>query len=121
MLKKRKEINKITDKQIEKNRLKQIDKEKMWDMFLGIWKKRKHISEVSGKYLGNEPLTVFFHHILDKENYEEAKFDEENIILLTWEEHDKAEMDSSFYPEINSRMEKLKEKYGKCTQKRILG
>lgn len=83
----------------------------MWEVFLRIWKKRKHRSEISGEYLGNEPLTVFFHHILEKDKYGDAKFDEENIILVTWPEHDKAEIDSEFYPEINKRREQLKQKY----------
>lgn len=62
-------------------------------------------------YLGKEPLTVFFHHILPKEKYPEAALDEENIILLTLEEHDNAEKDMYKYEEINLRREKLKTKY----------
>jgi hypothetical protein len=79
--------------------------------FLGIWNKRKHVSEISGENLGNEPLTVFFHHILPKNKHEMAKLDEENIILITWAEHDQVELDESRYPEINKRREQLKLKY----------
>lgn len=71
-----------------------------------------HYSEVSMDYLGKEPLTVFFHHILPKEKYPQAAFDEENIILLTLEEHDQVEMDPTRYEEVNKRREKLKQKYG---------
>jgi hypothetical protein len=63
-------------------------------------------------YLGKEPLTVFFHHILSKEKYPEAALDEENIILLTLEEHDNVEADMYKYPEVNRRRELLKIKYG---------
>lgn len=66
---------------------------------------------VSGKYLGNEPLSVFFHHILPKEKYPEASLDEENIILLTLEEHDQVEMDIYRYEEVNERRKLLKAKY----------
>jgi len=66
---------------------------------------------VSGKYLGNEPLSVFFHHILPKEKYPEASLDEENIILLTLEEHDQVEMDIYRYEEVNNRRNLLKAKY----------
>lgn len=81
------------------------------EFFLQIWKKRAHKSEVSGTFLGNEPLSIFFHHILPKEKYPEAWLDEDNIILLTWEEHDNVERDMYKYPEINSRRELLKLKY----------
>jgi hypothetical protein len=66
---------------------------------------------VSGKYLGEEPLTVFFHHILPKEKYPEASLDEENIIFLTLEEHDQVEMDIYRYEEVNKRRALLKSKY----------
>jgi hypothetical protein len=61
--------------------------------------------------LGNEPLTVFFHHILSKEKYPQAAFDEENIIFLTLQEHDQVEMDMYRYEEVNTRREKLLIKY----------
>ena len=84
---------------------------KMKELFLLIWNKKSHRSEVSDLYLGEEPLTVFFHHILPKSKYPEACLDEENIILLTWEEHDQVEMDIYRYEEVNKRREKLKQKY----------
>jgi hypothetical protein len=79
--------------------------------FLQIWKKRPHKSEVSGEFLGNEPLTVFFHHILPKEKYPLGALDEENIILLTLQEHDQVEMNMYRYEEVNTRREKLLIKY----------
>lgn len=84
---------------------------KMKELFLQIWKKRPYRSEVSGEYLGKEPLTVFFHHILPKEKYPQAMFDEENIILLTLDEHANVENDMYRYEEVNKRREQLKQKY----------
>jgi hypothetical protein len=81
------------------------------ELFLQIWTNRSHKSEVSGDYLGNEPLSMFFHHILAKEKYPQAAFDEENIILLTLQEHDQVEMDMYRYEEVNNRREKLLIKY----------
>jgi len=81
------------------------------EMFLGIWKKRKHHSEVSGDYLGSEPMSTYFHHILAKEKYPEACLDEENIILLTLEEHSNVENDMYRYDEVNKRRDSLKNKY----------
>lgn len=81
------------------------------EMFLNIWKKRKHYSEVSGAYLGKEPMSTYFHHILAKEKYPEACLDEENIILLTLEEHSNVENDMYRYDEVNKRRDSLKDKY----------
>ena len=83
----------------------------MREFFLRIWNKRPHHSQISMDYLGKEPLSVFFHHILPKEKYPEAEFDEENIVLLTLEEHDNVERDIYKYPEVNRRRELLKIKY----------
>jgi hypothetical protein len=85
--------------------------QQMREFFLNIWKRRLHISEVSGTYLGKEPLTVFFHHILPKEKYPQAKYDEENIILLTLDEHTNVESDIYKYDEVNRRRNLLKIKY----------
>jgi hypothetical protein len=84
----------------------------MQQFFLQIWRKRLHYSQVSMEYLGKEPLSVFFHHILPKEKYPQAMYDEENIILLTLEEHDNVERDMYKYPEVNRKRELLKIKYG---------
>lgn len=81
--------------------------------FLQIWGKRPHFSEVSGDFLGNEPLTIFFHHILPKEKYPEAWLDEENIILLTLDEHTNVESNIYKYDTINTRRTSLLEKYDK--------
>jgi len=83
----------------------------MREFFVNIWKNRTHRSEVSNENLGREPLSIFFHHILAKEKYKQAEFDEENIILLTLDEHTNVENDMYRYDEINDRRESLKIKY----------
>lgn len=79
--------------------------------FNGIWNKRPHKSEISNEYLGKEASSAFFHHILPKSKYPEAEYDEENIILLTMDEHNNVENDIYKYEEINRRREILKRKY----------
>jgi hypothetical protein len=81
------------------------------EMFLNIWKKKRHYSEVSGAYLGSEPMSTYFHHILPKEKYPDACLDEENIILLTLEEHSNVENDMYRYEEVNKRRNHLLTKY----------
>ena len=83
----------------------------MQEFFLQIWKKRQHKSEVSGESLGSEALSTYFHHILPKSKYPAAALDEENIILLTLNEHDQVESDMYRYEEVNNRRIKLLEKY----------
>lgn len=79
--------------------------------FQRIWNKRRHYSEVSGTYLGREPLSIYFHHILPKSKYPEAEFDEENIVLLTLDEHTDVENNMYKYDIINQRRELLLTKY----------
>jgi hypothetical protein len=79
--------------------------------FKGIWNKRKHVSELSGEYLGKEPKTIFFHHLLPKSKYPQAEFDEENIILVTFVEHQQVESNIFRYSEVNDRRGKLITKY----------
>lgn len=81
------------------------------EFFLQIWKKRQHLSEVSGLPLVGEALSTYFHHILPKSKYPAAALDEENIILLTLNEHDQVESDMYRYEEVNQRRIKLLEKY----------
>jgi hypothetical protein len=57
------------------------------EFFLEIWMERPHVSEVSGNPLGHEPLTFHFSHVLSKGAEPAAKFDKENIMLMTLEEH----------------------------------
>ena len=81
--------------------------ETMRNFFLEIWKERKHYSEVSGEYLGSEPLSTFFHHILSKEKYPDEAYNKSNIILLTLDEHTSVEADMYKYEEVNKRREQL--------------
>jgi len=104
----RKKLSSNLDKKLDK-KVSQISE--MQEFFLKIWKKRLHYSQVSMDYLGKEPLTIFFHHILPKEKYPQAMYDEENIVLLTLEEHDNVERDMYKYDVINKMRENLLKKY----------
>jgi hypothetical protein len=83
----------------------------MRDFFVAIWKKRPHRSEIDDTFLGKEPLSVFFHHILPKEKYPQAEFDEENIILMSLDQHSNVENDMFRYEEVNKRRNLLRIKY----------
>ncbi|NBW33755.1 MAG: hypothetical protein EBR30_01720 [Cytophagia bacterium] len=103
-------------KKLSSNLGKKLDKKvsqtsEMRQFFLKIWKKRLHYSQISFTPLGKEPLITFFHHILPKEKYPQAMFDEENIVLLTLDEHTNVETDMYRYETINIMREKLLKKY----------
>ena len=106
-----KSIQKRTSKQLTKEINKKIATHEMFEFFISYWKKSDKKSAVSGKYLGKEPMSTYFHHILPKEKYPEACLDEENIILLTLEEHSNVENDMYRYEEVNRRRNLLKLKY----------
>lgn len=110
---KKKPLKKISTSREKQLTQKAAELEKMHQFFNDIWNNRFHISEVSGDRLGHEPLTVYFHHILPKSKYKIAKFDEDNIILLTFDEHQKIENNPNIYEEVNKRREFLLKKYGK--------
>lgn len=104
----------LSRKRLSVGKSPQKSKEKTLEMqnfFLAIWNKKPHKSEISGQYLGKEPLSTYFHHILPKSKYPEACLDEENIILLTLLEHEQVEMDMYRYEEVNRRREQLIKKY----------
>ena len=106
-----KPMQKRTTKQLTKEVEKRIKTHQMFEFFIQLWQKKIHKSEVSGESLGQEPLSVFFHHILPKNKYPEACFDEENIILLTLLEHEQVESDMYRYEEVNNKREELLKKY----------
>lgn len=83
----------------------------MQNFFMSIWKERKNISEVSGEKLFSPPSSAYFHHIIAKSKYPELKFEKDNIIILSLDEHANVENDMYKYPEINKRREQLKIKY----------
>lgn len=99
----------LSKKSVMTQDIKQIDK--MNDFFLKIWRNKPHYSEISGIYLGTEPKTYFFHHILEKQSNKEAMYDEDNIILLTFDEHQNIHLNPNRYEEINKRREQLIKKY----------
>lgn len=84
----------------------------MKEFFQKVWATRKHYCEITGAYLGNECLSIYLHHILSKSKYPEAKFDEENLIILHGDIHASVEADMYKYAIINERREYLLKKYG---------
>lgn len=70
----------------------------------------RNYSEISGVYLGKEPLSVYFHHILSKSKYPDLIFLGDNIILVTFDEHQEIENGKEF-EEVKMREKILKNIY----------
>lgn len=85
-------------------------REKDWTFYLEIWNERKHVSEASGKWLGDEPRTVYFDHLLEKSTYPHLRYEKENIMLLTWEEH--SNKYNKPHPEHIKRINQAKQRFG---------
>lgn len=86
--------------------------ERQWELFEKVWIERGPYSEVSGERIWGDCKTIYCHHIVPKSICEEGKYDPENIIILTWAEHECVENNPVKYPEINKRREVLNKKYG---------
>lgn len=84
---------------------------KEW-LYSEFWEKKPRMSSISGNFLGGTFSTVYYHHILPKNIYPELTFKEDNIIILTWDEHQNVENSMYKYEKINQLRIKLLEKYG---------
>lgn len=90
-------------------------------IFEEIWNERPHRSYVSGK-----PIKSFsvanFSHILSKKQFPRFRLNKDNIVLKTFEEHQKWEFekyklkDLPEWQKIFELEEKLKQQYGKTSK-----
>ena len=110
----KKSIRKISEVGKVKKAEKTENTKKLHKWFIDeIWNKRPHKSEISGKWLGDEPNSCFFHHIFPKSTYPKLAFNTENIIVLTADEHQEVETNPTKFEKINKIREELKVKYDK--------
>jgi 5-methylcytosine-specific restriction endonuclease McrA len=72
-----------------KRKNKKFDYSKMKEFFLQCWKEKSHYCEECNKFLGNEPKTYMFDHLLEKSKYPELAFEKNNIMITCLECHDK--------------------------------
>lgn len=93
------------------------NKKSQIELFQEIWNERDHVSELSGKYLGDEMNSWFFAHILSKGSNPQLKFNKENIMLVTQEEHWQLDQNTHLakqdplYKPFFDKAEELKIKY----------
>lgn len=80
-----------------------------WEFYLEIWDERDHVCFETDQYLGDEPQTLFFHHVLEKglRRYKKYRHCKWNIVLITWQVHDQVGMDIDRCPKIKAYRDKL--------------
>jgi hypothetical protein len=93
--------------------------EEMWNFFLEIWSERPHRCEVTGRFLGKEPLSTMFHHLLPKQDsqFPQFKLCKWNIALIHPDIHATVEQNIDLVPKIKERYLELLHAYkdGKIT------
>lgn len=98
----------IMSKKLDKSSSKFLD---MRQFFLSIWNKRPHRCENCNSYLGNEPLSYMFDHVLEKSKYPDLKYEEENICMLCLDCHsDKTNCKLSDF--MKEKIKKVRYKFG---------
>jgi len=107
---KRSPIRKRSKKMQQSLGEQKLAQQKDWDFFLEIWEEREHICFESGVPLYGEPLTLYFHHVFEKELYEEYRYCKWNIVLVTWAVHDNTHRLSDLCPKIKAYREQLTKK-----------
>lgn len=102
----------------EERSIQQIEIEAMWAVFREIYRERGPYSEINREYLGSEPLSWMFDHLLEKSKYPDIKYEKWNILMVTFQQHS---MKTNGYPvELHKQaIEESKKKYEIWIKERI--
>lgn len=106
-LKRSSPIRKVSKKRRQRLGEQKVEQQKDWAFFLEIWDEREHICFESGQPIYGEPLTLYFHHVLEKELYPQYRYKKWNIVLVTWAVHDNVHRLAKLCPNIQAYREKL--------------
>jgi len=107
-----KPINKITERQKEKNVVKKELTIQQFEMFREIYKEHptKRCYECNCKVDGAS--SVQFHHILFKSAYPQYRLEKWNIVLLCETHHNQVHTDVTKTPKVNALTREIKQKHG---------
>lgn len=81
-LNKPKTIKKYSEKGLEKKEKKKEYTKLQFELFQEIWNERKHNCQSCGFWLGNEPKSIFFDHLIEKSKRKDLALIKENILLV---------------------------------------
>jgi hypothetical protein len=107
-LKRKTPLKKVREGKVKKDKSFKVSNEEMRKFYNKIFSKRGPYSELSGKYLGAEPRSYMFDHLLEKSKYPQFADNEWNIVLCTLDEH---HAKTNGFPTLphRARMERFKE------------
>lgn len=78
-LKKGGNIKKYSKKGLERKKLKTENTQKLHSWFLELWDRKPHYCQSCDKWLGNEPKSIFFDHLIEKSGRRDLEFEEDNM------------------------------------------
>lgn len=123
-LQKPKPINKVSEKQVFRMKLKRELVQEDIKFYKDLWEKRFPVHmqaydhatyspkcQVCSKRLSTEPNLMYFHHILEKRNYPEYRHTDENIAIVCPECHSKYETNPDMVPLLVERRRELLDKF----------
>ncbi len=85
---------------------KKKQKEEDIKFYQEVWEERKHYSDLTGKYIPGEIMSIYFHHLLRKETYPEFRHKKWNIVLIEADIHAQIEMNpDKLSDEIYNRLQ----------------
>lgn len=96
----------------ERRTEEQVNKDDDESFYQEIWDEREHKCFETGKPLGSEPITLYFHHILPKAKYPLYRHMKWNIVLLHPDAHSQVEIFIDKCPRVKALTEHLKIVYG---------
>ena len=109
-------MKRISDKRKARLAEERMEKEKMFLFFIEIWEDTPQSMRKcyeTGRWLGNEPLSTFFHHVLEKQTYPEFCLERWNIVLLHPDVHNQVHSNIDKTPKVKALKEELLEKWVK--------
>ena len=89
-----------------------LTQQKDWLFFLEIWNERTHICFETGEPIYGEPLTLYFHHVLEKAIHKKYRYKKWNIVLVSHMTHSKCHNNIDFAPKVKAYRDKLIKKLG---------
>jgi 5-methylcytosine-specific restriction endonuclease McrA len=98
--KKQYRIPKVSKKQKEKIKEQKELQKRDEEFFKKIYAASPHQCQNCGCRLPKTPSNFMFHHLLEKRNYPQFRYEPENVMILCLECHSKAETNIAFAPKI---------------------
>ena len=100
-------LRKVSEKRRAKIKESQELSDKDDEFFAMLWSKRPHVCFETGEKLPNKWRKWNFHHVLPKGDYEEYRYEQWNVVLVTLAVHRNAEDNIDLCPKIKAYRDKL--------------